>query len=329
MTDKTNILLINFGGIGDEILFLPVVLSLKKEFPDSHITLALESRSEGIKYLTNKIDYFLPIDIKSKNKFLETLKLLFNAWITPYDIVISSGSNKLIPILLFLTWIKTKIGYDSGELSRKLLTHAVKLNKNQYAALMYHDLVSPLTNNQANLPQIDIKKSEIIKNLILIHPGVSRISIEKGIIKTITPEIWAEIIKKLVKEGKNVKLIGGPDDKECIEKISELCKDTKFENLYGQTKNLKDLAKLISGAEKFVCSDSAPLHIAVALGIKTYAIFGPTDDKKLAPPDVVALKTSDACPLKPCLWEKRNTTCENPICLKFNSDDIVHKILNE
>ena len=28
-----NILVINFGGIGDEILFLPTLISLKKEFP--------------------------------------------------------------------------------------------------------------------------------------------------------------------------------------------------------------------------------------------------------------------------------------------------------
>lgn len=29
-----NILAINFGGIGDEIFFLPALISLKKEFPE-------------------------------------------------------------------------------------------------------------------------------------------------------------------------------------------------------------------------------------------------------------------------------------------------------
>ena len=146
-------------------------------------------------------------------------------------------------------------------------------------------------------------------------------------IKTISPEIWAEVIKGLAKQGKLVRLVGGKDDEECINKIVELCKDVKFENLYGTTKSLYGLAQLISSAEKFVCSDSAPLHIAVALGVKTYAIFGPTDDKKLIPPTVTALKTNDNCPIKPCLWEKRQTSCENRICLEFNSDDIVNKIL--
>mgnify|MGYP004679548095 FL=1 len=45
------ILAVNFGGIGDEILFLPTLWSLKKEYPNASITLALESRAMGIKYL--------------------------------------------------------------------------------------------------------------------------------------------------------------------------------------------------------------------------------------------------------------------------------------
>ena len=53
---EKKILFINFGGLGDEILFLPTILSVKKEFPDSKITLALEPRSKGITSLTNVID---------------------------------------------------------------------------------------------------------------------------------------------------------------------------------------------------------------------------------------------------------------------------------
>ena len=77
MKNQKNFLLINFGGIGDEILFLPSVISLKKEFPDAKITLALEPRSVGIQTLTQAIDKFLPVNIKSKNKYFELLKLLF------------------------------------------------------------------------------------------------------------------------------------------------------------------------------------------------------------------------------------------------------------
>ena len=49
MGNVNKILVINFGGIGDEILFLPTIISLKKEFPNAKITLALEPRSKSIK----------------------------------------------------------------------------------------------------------------------------------------------------------------------------------------------------------------------------------------------------------------------------------------
>ena len=63
---KKKILFINFGGLGDEILFLPTIISTKKEFPDSEITLALEPRSKGILSLTDIIDETLFADIKGR-----------------------------------------------------------------------------------------------------------------------------------------------------------------------------------------------------------------------------------------------------------------------
>lgn len=325
------ILFINFGGLGDEILFLPSIISVKKEFPDSHITLALEPRSKGIITLTNIIDETLFADIKGKNKYFELLKLLFKIWTKNFDIVISSGGNKFISIFLFLTFIKQRYGYNSGKLSEMLLTKALSLNKNQYAVNMYHDLVREITSYKTDLPQIDVEKHEIEPNSVLIHPGVSLMSIKKGMVKTVPAKTWAEVVEKLADKGKNVILAGGPDDKETIDTITKLVPQNKYKNYYGKTHNLKELAELISSADKFVCSDSAPLHIGVALGVKTYVIFGSTDDKKLIPQNnnVIPIKNDCNCPIRPCLWEKRQTTCETLDCLKISADEIVNNILNK
>ena len=329
---KKKILFINFGGLGDEILFLPTIISLKKEFPNSEITLALEPRSKGVLSLTNIIDNVLFADIKGNNKYIELFNLLRQIWNKKFDIVISSGSNKFISIFLFLTFIKTRIGYNSGKLSEKLLTYAVKLNKKQYAAKMYHDLIREITKYNTELPEINIEKQTVEPNTVLIHPGVSLMSIKKGMIKTIPAEKWAEVVEKLADNGKKVILVGGPDDKEVIETIEKIVPCEKYINMYGKTKNLKELAEMISGAEKFLCSDSAPLHVAVALGVKTYAIFGSTDDKKLIPDNglVIPIKAKNCtCPLQPCLWERRQTTCETLDCLNISADDIVNEILND
>ena len=240
--------------------------------------------------------------------------------------VVSSGGNKLISLLLWMTGIKTRYGYDTGALSEKLLTKAVPLNKNQYACDMYHDLVTPITDYKTFLPEINVEPHEKIKNSVLIHPGVSKMSINKGMIKTIPAKTWAEVIDILIDKGKQVILAGGPDDAECIETIRSSVKNKNFEDYYGRTKSLKDLAELIAKAEKFICSDSAPLHVAVALKTRTYAIFGPTDDKKLIPQSelVTAIKANDNCPIKPCLWEHRQTTCESLDCLKISAEYIAH-----
>lgn len=327
-----NILAINFGGIGDEIFFLPTLISLKKEFPNSKITLALEPRSKSVKDLTDVIDDLFLIDVKGKNKYFELLKLIFLAkkgnFNKKFDIVISSGGNKFISLLLYMTGIKERYGYKSGALSEKLLTKAIPLNKNQYACDMYHDLVSAITEHKTYLPEIDVEPQEKISNSVLIHPGVSKLSVQKGMIKTISAEVWAEVIDILQDRGKKVILAGGPDDKECIEKIRVTVKNKNFEDYYGKTKSLKDLAILISKAEKFLCSDSAPLHVAVALKTRTYVIFGPTDDKKLIPQCefVTPIKAKDNCQLKPCLWEYRQTTCERLDCLKITAEDIANVI---
>ena len=322
---KKKILFINFGGLGDEILFLPAMISVKKEFPESEITLALEPRSKGITSLTNIVDKTLFADIKGSKKYLELFKLLTKIWTQNFDIVISSGSNKFISIFLFLTFIKKRYGYNSGKLSEILLTQAVDLNKNQYAAKMYHDLVRGITDINTELPQIDIERREVEPNTALLHPGVSLLSVKKNMIKTIPAEVWAEVVEKLADSGKKVILAGGPDDKETIETITRIVPEGKYTNMFGKTKNLRELAELISGAEIFLCSDSAPLHIAVALGVKTYVIFGSTDDKKLIPQNnqVIPIKAACDCPLQPCLWERRQTTCEALDCLKIPSDNIV------
>lgn len=324
------ILTINFGGLGDEILFLPTLISLKKEYPDSEITLALEPRSKSIQQLTDVIDDVILVDIKGKNKYFEIIKFIIKVF-RKYDLVISSGANPLISVIEALTGIPERVGYDTGYLSRRLLTQAISLNKNQYAGLMYHDLISKLTNYTTYLPEVSVTPEEKKENTILIHPGVSLMSKKKGCIKSISPEEWAELTDRLSAYGKKVILAGGPDDKDCIETIQKLSKTQNFENYYGKTKNLTDLAKLISSAEKFVCSDSAPLHIAVALRVKTYAFFGSTDDKKLVPDTdfIKPLKAHDSCPIKPCLWERRQTSCEELSCLKYDLSEVARIICED
>lgn len=331
MNEIKNILALNFGGIGDEILFLPTLISLKKEFPNAKLTLALEPRSKGITDLTDVIDDTILVDVKSKDKYSQLIKFIFEARKRKFDLAITAGGNKFMSIILFLIGAKKRYGYDTGILSRLLLTKTVILNKKQYACKMYHDLVKPITKIKTNLPEFSLDLPQKEQYTVLVHPGVSKLSVSLGMIKTIPAEKWAKTIDLLIVNGRKVILAGGPDDKECIETIRNTMttsNSTNFVDYYGKTKNLQDLAKLIASAEVFLCSDSAPLHIAVAVKTKTYAIFGPTDYKKLIPdsPDVTPIVAKDKCTQKPCLWERRQTTCKKLACLEITPEQIVSTI---
>ncbi|MEW5821360.1 MAG: glycosyltransferase family 9 protein [Cyanobacteriota bacterium] len=344
ITNLNKVLFINFGGIGDEILFFPTLQTFKAHYPNTSITLLVEPRSAGCKELTDKIDQVIKYDIKNSNKIISFIRLLGIIANNRFDAVISSGSNKFIGVLLFLSRVKIRIGYNSGWLSRKLLSNSITLNKQQYATNMYHDLLKGLgIDSDAPLPEIILPEEVILKGkillqpldkpLLLIHPGVSKLSIKKNIIKGWPDQKWAELIIQLLESGLyKVGLCGGPDDDKSIENIrnylakKELDK-TNYIDLYGKTKSLLELAAIIKLSDLLLCVDSAPMHVAVGVKTKIVAIFGPTDEKKLLPEnkDFIAVRnTTLNC--RPCLWDKRNYVCDQPSCLDISVQQMLDVI---
>lgn len=335
MKNYKNILFINYGGIGDEILFLPTIYSIKNKYPNAKITLALEPRSKSIKNLTNKIDDVICVDIKASGikKYLNILKFIVSVWFLGFDCVISSGKNPLVAVILFLTGIKERIGYDSK--TGFLLTKKVKLNEKQYAAKMYHDLVKQITDDDYQNPFIDIigefklepefKKDEYI----CIHPGVSKMSISKNILKCPNVSFWKNLILGLLNKDKQVVLLGTKDDKDLIEeilKIKEIKENKNFINFYNKTKNIMEMAYIMKNSSCVICVDSAPLHVAVCVRAKIFAIFGPTNEEKLIPKseNIILIKNDVSC--RPCLWHKRMFNCEDSKCLNIDYNLILDKI---
>ena len=153
---------------------------------------------------------------------------------------------------------------------------------------------------------------------------------KKAIIKTFDGKKWAKIIDNLLEKGKKVLLAGGPDDKQVYDEIILNMKHLSHDNftdLYGKTKNIMDLAKIINNCETLCCSDSAPMHIGVALNKRVVALFGPTDENKLIPQqeNFIVIKNSN-CTCRPCLWDKRQTTCEKLTCLDIENKHFIDSI---
>lgn len=308
-------LAVNFGGLGDEVLFLPTLKSIKLEHPDWHVTLLTEPRARSIKQLTDTIDEIITFDIKKRpllpQDYIELISLLRRGG---YDVILSSGSSMQVSVLLFLSGIKRRIGYDSGVLSHALLTAPVKLNREQYAGLMYHDLVTGLNIKRcAKDPEVTLSAESLSKmqtllhresgadsttygttarKRIILHPGTSKLAIQKGIFKVWAPSSWCELIERLTGQGHEVILAGGPEDDEAVKSILDgLGQSPKasqgaglFWSACGKTANVADLAALIHLCDLMICVDSAPMHIAAGVKAPLVALFGPTDPRRLLPP---------------------------------------------
>ena len=95
--------------------------------------------------------------------------------------------------------------------------------------------------------------------------------------KSWTAEKVAALIDRLHDEGWPVALTAAPDPTEMqmIDEILMRVARPPAANLAGQL-SLKQLAALTSHAQLFIGMDSAPMHIAAAVGTPAVAIFGPS-----------------------------------------------------
>lgn len=210
---------------------------------------------------------------------------------------------------------------------------------------MYNDLTKGISeNNTFELPQIKIDQVVIDKakqympknnkKTIIIHPGVSKLSIEKKIIKFWSAKNWTQLIISLLNSNKyNVILVGGFDDNQiinCIRKnLSKLnISKEKFIDLYGKTTSIAELAGFISLSDLLICVDSGPMHIGVGLKTLTIALFGPTDEKKLLPKDkrFISIK-NEKTKCRPCLWDKRQTSCSDLDCLDISPETVYENVI--
>jgi len=80
--------------------------------------------------------------------------------------------------------------------------------------------------------------------------------------------------------GHPVLWVWGPGERE---EVAELARQAGAGNHAAFATTLTDLAALLADSRLFIGGDSAPLHLAVALGAPVVAIFGPTDPALLGP----------------------------------------------
>lgn len=283
------------GGIGDQILFFPTLETLKKQYPNGTIDVIVEPRSKVAYGVCQSVHEVLVFDYKDRNGLADYLNLLGIIKDREYDVSVALGRNWAVGFLLWLDGIPNRVGYKAS--NSWFINSPVPLKTEQYAAYMYHDLVrglnitNPCPEVKVSLLREDIDWAENAQKMlqikdngyILIHGGSSKLALTKGINKVYPVAKWQRIIEDIQQKQPNVSvvLLRGPEDEQWINEMTALCPNVKIVI----PPDIGKLAAMIAGANLMLCTDSAPMHLSVAVGTYTIALFGPTDCKKLLPPN--------------------------------------------
>ena len=280
------------GGIGDQLLFFPTLEDLKRTYPDAVIDVVVEPRAKAAYRVCKLVNDIVLFDFKDRNSPADWANLLGIVRDRYYDVAISLGQRGGVAFLLWLTGVPVRIGYKST--ASWLLTNPVPLKTEQYAAAMYHDLLqgvgitTPCPPLSIQLPKADLDWAEserrnlgLSTGYFMIHGGSSKLAQEKGIDKLYPVDSWKAIIQDIRQRQPELPLVvvRGPEDDAMVDALVNAFPDLTVTT----PPDIGKLAAMIAGANLMLCTDSGPMHMAIALQVYTLALFGPTDPAKLMP----------------------------------------------
>ncbi len=129
---------------------------------------------------------------------------------------------------------------------------------------------------------------------IQVHPA------SRWLFKTWTEARNAELLRRLVRDGHRVVVTGAPDPRERAIVARILAEAAvPVTDLCGQL-TLRELAAVSARARLFFGVDSAPMHIAAAMGTPVVALFGPSGEKEWGPWRVPHRVVVSDHPCRPC-----------------------------
>ncbi|HET7843254.1 MAG TPA: putative lipopolysaccharide heptosyltransferase III, partial [Xanthomonadales bacterium] len=136
------------------------------------------------------------------------------------------------------------------------------------------------------------------RSFVQVHAG------SRWLFKCWQPERTAALVHGIVGDGLAVVLTGAPDAREralndAILALLAPATRTSTVDLTGQL-TLPELAAVAMRARAFAGVDSAPMHIAAAVGTPTLALFGPSSEIAWGPWSVPARVVTSAHPCRPC-----------------------------
>jgi len=331
LPERPRILIVKPSSLGDIIHSLPLLKRIRDAIKDCSlhwiISRGLEEILEGHPmidrlWIINKDEWK---DIKKLGVTVEELKRLFrNLKEERYDLVIDLQGLLRSGIISKATGSALRIGFaDAREGARYFYTHTVKTEKDIHAVDRYLRIADflGLKGDEVNFPFPPIGAHELkdLADLVredyaIISPGA------RWLTKRWPPERFGQVASLLPLR---TIVIGSASEVSIADEVVRSSKGRAV-SIAGKT-GLKDLLSIIKGARFMLSNDSGPMHLAAALGVPVFAIFGPTDPLKVGPYGKGHTIISSYLSCSPC----RKRRCKEKRCMIDLKTDTVYGIIKE
>ncbi len=295
------VLLIKRGAIGDLLMATPLIRQLKQKLDCTLDFLVSEGPSVALKnnpYLGHL--HILP----DKNFTLKGIFGLCKFLLLKrgnYDCIFILDKHWLFNLASLLVGSRLRVGYRREKVSNYLLNCSVNYTDvSRYHGLYYLDLLKAshlAIPNYADLgldlyiPESDGQKVEAelqlnnLDNYIVVVNSGGNNGYETSGLRMLPKEKAVELLRLLLQTGQKILLAGGKND---FGNYQEYCKllgnPNSIFNWAGKF-NLAQSAYLIKNATRFYTTDCGAMHLGVAmqLGSRMKAIFGPTNPRHILP----------------------------------------------
>ena len=273
------ILIIQTAFIGDVILTLPLLQSLRKNFPGARIDFLLVPRTSELLKNHPDVSEVIIYDKYGADSgvsgFFRLRKILSSV---NYDVAFIPHRSLRSALLALSSGIKVRVGFDKSPF-KFLYTNVVHYDSKAHEIERNLSLLEAFGfKATSKLPRLYPSSEDKAyvdsilggnSNLIGVAPGSiwnTKRWVEEGFIKVVT---W------FAENGHTVALVGGGEDFKLCERIKIKSGGKNILNLCGSLSLLQS-AELIRRCKVLISNDSAPMHMAVAVGTPVVAIFGST-----------------------------------------------------
>ena len=313
--------MIHPGGLGDVLLAVPAMARLRNRFPKHRLVLCAEDQVARLLLACRIIDEWTSVQGRACADLFagaDSVTGQVQTWLEDCDLAIG--------------WLEDLDGKFSETLKAagvrevivrspfSLTIHATHQRDRFLEAINEApsdgegDVLLAVTDPLLHLGQACLETAGLTigQPLVVIHPGSGSAH------KCVAPEILASIVVALQISGATPVILEGPADREPVTRLLQACVNPQIV-LKGL--DVLSVAGVLAQARLFVGQDSGVTHMAGLMGVRTVALFGPTDPARWAPRGAHVTVVQGT----PCLCQSWSdvSLCEKKPCLDMSQEYLV------